>query len=160
MVYYSGTGNTAKIAGAIYRVMKSVIACDVAPIKNVKPEDMSKYDVMALGSPTWFERDPANVKIFTNHIPRMDGKHCIFFATHGGAPTGHFWSMSRNILKKGMTIIGWNDWYGPDRISAHHDSPHMGTGHPDEIDLMEAEAFGRQMAEYSKRIYAGERDLI
>lgn len=140
--------------------MKSVIACDVAPIKKVRPQDMSKYEAMALGSPIWFERDPANVKIFTQDMPRMEGKHSILFNTHGEAPTSHFWSMSKNILKKGMIIIGKNDWYGPDRISAHHDTPHMGTGHADEIDLMETWAFGRQMAEYSVSIYAGEKELI
>lgn len=36
VVYYSGTGNTAKIAGAIYRAMNSVIACDIALIKKCK----------------------------------------------------------------------------------------------------------------------------
>ena len=30
VVYYSATGNTAKVANAIYKGMKSVIACDVA----------------------------------------------------------------------------------------------------------------------------------
>jgi formate hydrogenlyase subunit 6/NADH:ubiquinone oxidoreductase subunit I len=68
--------------------------------------------------------------------------------------------MSRNTLKKGMTIIGWNDWCGPDLMLGHTSQPHGNFGHPDEIDLSEAEAFGRQMAEYSIRIYAGERDLI
>jgi ferredoxin/flavodoxin len=160
VVYYSATGNTAKIAGAIYRGMKSVIACDVAPIKNVKPEDMSKYDVMALGSPNWFHREVANTKVFTHDMPRMDGKHCILFATQGGQPIVQFWSMSRNILKKGMTIIGWNFWYGTSDMTLHVSRPDRMHGHPDKIDLLEAEAFGRQMAKNSVRIYAGERDLI
>jgi NAD-dependent dihydropyrimidine dehydrogenase PreA subunit len=68
--------------------------------------------------------------------------------------------MSRNILKKGMTIIGWNDWCGPDLMLGHTAQPHTNFGHPDEIDLTEAEAFGRLMAEYSERIYAGEHELI
>ena len=46
VVYYSGTGNTAKIAGAIHRGIKSVIPCDISPVapairKKVEPEDMS-----------------------------------------------------------------------------------------------------------------------
>jgi ferredoxin len=90
----------------------------------------------------------------------MDGKHCIIFGTHGGAPVGQFWSQSQSVLKKGMTIIGWSDWYGPDFLSPHGRVPHHAWGHPDSIDLAEAEAFGRQMAEYSIRIYAGESDLI
>jgi len=167
VIYYSGTGNTAKIAGAIHRGIKSVIpSCDISPIApslvaKVKPEDMSKYDLVAVGSPNWWHREVANVKIFTHDMPRMDGKQCVLFCTHGTQPTSQFWSMSRNMLKKGMTIIGWGDWYGPQ--TQLHGLPHRlhtATGHPDEIDLAEAEAFGRLMAEHSIRIYAGERDLI
>jgi len=158
VVYQSSGGCTGQIAEALWRGMKSVIKCDIAPIKKVKPEDMAKYDVMAIGAPNWMHRVPANVLVFTHDVPRMDGKHCIIFGTHGMAPLGQFWIMSRNLLKKGMTIIGWSDWFGEARTEGNQ--PHSAFGHPDSIDLAEAEAFGRQMAEYSVRIYAGERDLI
>jgi flavodoxin/ferredoxin len=158
VVYYSAAGNTAQIAGSIYKGMKSVIPCDVAPVKEVKPADMAKYDVIAIGAPIWFYREPANVKAFTYEMPRMDGKHCILFGTHGTQPIGQFWSMSRNVLRKGMTIIGWSDWFGADLV--HGYQPHPAWGHPDSIDLAEAEAFGKRMAEYSIRIYTGETDLI
>ena len=109
VVYYSATGNTAKVANAIYKGMKSVIACDVAPINKVKPEDMSGYDVIALGTPIWSHREVIRFKTFTHDLPRMDGKHCTLFCTHGMAPASAFWGMSRNTMKKGMTVIGWND---------------------------------------------------
>ena len=38
--------------------------------------------------------------------------------------------------------------------------PYLTDGHPDEIDLKEAEDFGREMAELSRRIYQGETNLI
>lgn len=160
VVYYSATGNTALIANAIYKGMSSVISCDVAPISKMDPEKMSKYDVMALGSPNWYMRVPSNVNVFTHDMPRMDGKHCIVFGTHGSMPWGQFWSMSRNVLKKGMTIIGWSDWFGSDFLTPHSCVPDGEWGHPDSIDLAEAEAFGKLMAENSIRIYAGEKDLI
>jgi ferredoxin len=90
----------------------------------------------------------------------MDGKHCILFGTHGGMPRGQFWSMSRNMIKKGMHIIGWGDWYGSDFMSPHAEVPDGEWGHPDEIDLAEAEAFGRKMVENSMKIHAGDRSLI
>ncbi|MDB9822589.1 hypothetical protein OAC89_02705 [Deltaproteobacteria bacterium] len=160
VVYYSATGSTAKVASAIYRGIKSVIPCDVAPIKKISPEIMAKYDLVAIGAPNWYHREPVNVKMFTNDMPRMDGKHCILFCTHGTQPVALFWSMSRNMLKKGMSIIGWNDWYGDCTHVLHGSQPYITHGHPDEIDLMEAESFGREMAENSIKIYAGERDLI
>ena len=160
VVYYSGTGNTAMVADAIWRGMKSVIPCDVAPINKVKAADMAKYDVMAIGAPNWYMRVPANVLIFTHDMPRMDGRHCVLFGTHGSGGPGMFWIMSRNILKKGMTIIGWSDWYGADFLTPHSSVPDGEWGHPDSIDLAEAEAFGRQMALNSQRIYDGKRDLL
>jgi NAD-dependent dihydropyrimidine dehydrogenase PreA subunit/flavodoxin len=160
VVYYSASGNTAQVANAIYKGMKSVIPCDVAPIKKVKPADMAKYDVIAVGAPNWYMRVPVNFLIFTHDMPRMDGKHCVMFGTHGSGGPGMFWIMSRNILKRGLTIIGWSDWYGSDFMTPHSSVPDGEWGHPDSIDLAEAEAFGRRMALNSKRIYAGEKDLL
>ncbi len=160
VVFYSSTGNTAQIANAIYKGVKSVIPCDVGTVKQVKPADMVKYDLMFLGSPNWYMREVANTKVFTHDMPRMDGKHCVLFGTHGGSPIAQYWSMSRNPLKKGMTIIGWSDWYGSDFMTPHSSYPDGEWGHPDEVDLAEAEAFGKKMVEYSTRIYAGEKDLI
>lgn len=160
VAYYSGTGNTAQVADAIFRGMSSVIPCDVAPIKKLKPKNMAKYDVMAVGSPNWYMRVPANVLIFTHDMPRMDGKHCVLFGTHGSGGPGMFWIMSKNILKKGMSIIGWSDWYGSDFLTPHSCVPDGEWGHPDRIDLAEAEAFGRRMAINSIRIYNGETGLL
>jgi ferredoxin len=140
--------------------MKSVIPCDIVPIKKMDPKRMGKYDVMAIGSPNWYMREVAVCRNFTDDMPRMDGKHCIIFGTHGGQPFGQFWGLSRNPIKKGMTIIGWSDWFGPDMVTPHQSVPHPAWGHPDLVDLAEAEAYGKRMAEYSIRIYAGEKDLI
>jgi ferredoxin len=160
VVYYSATGNTARIANGLYQGMRSVIACDVAPIKKVKPGDMSGYDVLAIAGPNWYMRVPTNLLIFTHDMPLMDGKLCIIFGTHGAQPIGQYWSLSRNIIKKGMTIIGWNDWYGTDIMSPFEAQPDGQWGHPDDIDIAEAEAFGKRMAENAIRIHAGEKGLI
>ena len=160
VVYYSASGNTAQVANSLWRGMRSVIPCDVAPINKIKPADMAKYDVVALGAPNWYMRVPVNFLIFTNDMPRMNGKHCIMFGTHGSGGPGMFWIMSRNILKKGMKIIGWSDWYGSDFMTPHSEVPDGEWGHPDSIDLAEAEAFGRRMALNSRRIYAGESNLL
>jgi ferredoxin len=160
VIYYSATGNTAMIANAIYKGMKQVISCDIVPVKKMNPKKMAKYDLMALGGPNWYMREPAVLRTFTTDMPRMDGKHCVIFGTHGMSPQGQFWSLSQNPQRKGMTIIGWSDWNGPDFLSPHHGVPHAAWGHPDSIDLAEAEAFGKRMAEYSIRIRAGESHLI
>ena len=41
VVYYSGTGNTAKIAKAIHKGMKDVMeVCDIASLKEANPQDL------------------------------------------------------------------------------------------------------------------------
>ena len=160
VVYYSATGSTGKVAGAIHRGMESVIECDVAPIKNIDPKEMDRYDVIAIGGPIWYYRETANLRQFIYNMPRMEGKLCVTFCTHGSQPDGFFFSVAQPLFKKAFTIIGWNDWYGACSHVLHMPKPYHTDGHPDEIDLQEAEAFGREMAERAVRIHGGERNLI
>lgn len=160
VVYYSATGSTGKIARAIYRGMRSMMDCDIAPINKIDPKKMAKYDVVAVGGPIWYYRETANLRLFIYKMPQMTGKPCILFCTHGAQPSSFFQSLMQPLVKKAFTIIGWNDWYGSASHVLHMPSPYVTDGHPDEIDLQEAEAFGREMAERARRIYAGEKDLI
>jgi ferredoxin len=60
---------------------------------------------------------------------------------------------------RGLVVIGMRDWYG-NAYLLHHIEPYPTLGHPDEIDLKEAGEFGREMVERSRRISAGETNLI
>ncbi len=160
VVYYSATGSTAKVAKAIHRGMKTAIDCDIAPINKIDPKKMSEYDVIAVGGPIWFYRETANLKLFIYNMPKMTGKLCVPFCSHGSEPSGYFFSISRTILQKGLTIIGWNDWYGSVFHVLHMPKPYVTDGHPDHIDIEEAEAFGKSMADRAQRIYGGETGLI
>jgi formate hydrogenlyase subunit 6/NADH:ubiquinone oxidoreductase subunit I/flavodoxin len=160
VVYFSATGNTGKIAGAIYRGMKSVMECDVSPFKKIDPKNLAKYDVIAIGGPIYHFREPAALKLFLYRAPLLKEKLAVLFCTHGPNPDGIFYGFEHSFRKKGATVIGWNDWYGGSYINLHSPTPAPTDGHPDEIDLKEAEIFGREMAERASRIYAGERNLI
>jgi ferredoxin len=58
-----------------------------------------------------------------------------------------------------VTLIGTADWYG-DCYLLHHTYPYPSKGHPDEIDLKEAEDFGRELVLRSWKIKAGDTSLI
>jgi flavodoxin/Fe-S-cluster-containing hydrogenase component 2 len=160
VVYYSATGSTAKVAKAIHRGMKTLIACDIFPIKKADPKKMGDYDMVAIGGPIWYSREPANLKLFINMMPDMTGKLCVPFCSHGTGPNGFMYSISKNLLKKAFTIIGWNHWYGSVFHVLHQPKPYVTDGHPDKIELQEAEAFGREIVERAQKIYAGKKDLI
>jgi flavodoxin/formate hydrogenlyase subunit 6/NADH:ubiquinone oxidoreductase subunit I len=160
IVYYSQTGNTKKIARAIHKGMSQVLEqCDIASIKEVKPQDLNKYDLIGLGSPVWDGGETPNVRRFIENLPKQQGKHIFSFNTHGVMPEHFFPTVVRRLKGKGFTVIGMRDWYG-DVFFQMAAYPYYTHGHPDEIDLKEAEDFGREMAEASQRISAGETDLI
>ena len=157
IIYYSQTGNTGKIAYAIRDgIRKAAGQCDIVALKNAKYEDLNKYDLIGIGSPMWFA-EPPNLTLWIDALPDQGGKQAFFFSTHGTLPLLYAPIMSRKLTMKYFTVIGWNDWYG----SYLSDAPVWFTdGHPDEIDLKEAEEFGKQIAETSKRISAGEKNLV
>ena len=64
------------------------------------------------------------------------------------------------LKKKGLTVIGYNSWYGSVYQVLHAPKPYLTDRHPDEIGLKEAKNFGREMAERARRIAAGETNLI
>jgi NAD-dependent dihydropyrimidine dehydrogenase PreA subunit/flavodoxin len=158
VVYYSQTGNTRKIAQAIHAGMRQVIKCDIAALKETNPQALIKYDLIGLGSPTW-GGVPPNFAAFIEGMVSLEGKHVFPFFTHGSLPAGYMHTMIPALKRKGLIVIGFNDWYG-NSIQQFIPYPHFIAGHPDDIDLREAEDFGREMAQRSQRIYSGETQHI
>lgn len=160
IIFYSQTGNTAKIARAIESgVTPLVDQCDLVPIKEATPETLDAYDLVGLGTPVWMGGFTPNVRIFVENLPLQANKHIFSFSTHGVMPELYFPSVIRKLKMKGFTPIGWQDWYG----SVHFQvapKPYFTDGHPDEIDCQEAQAFGQKMVDVSRRIQSGEDDLI
>lgn len=160
VVYFSLSGNTKKVAKAIYRGMQKIIETDIFAIQEISPKDLIKYDLIGIGSPVWMQRAPANVCIFLYNMPSMEGRYFFLFATHGTLPFWLFKQLAQLIQRKNGKIIGWADWYGAGGILCHTPYPHPAHGHPDEVDLREAEDFGRLMAERALQIASGRVDLI
>jgi NAD-dependent dihydropyrimidine dehydrogenase PreA subunit len=104
--------------------------------------------------------EPTNVRIYLRKLPDLKGKLVFPFCTHGSWPEGFMYWVVPALQKKGLTIIGYNDWYGGCHQIPYIFTVHPCEGHPDEIDLKEAEKFGREMGERARRIAAGETNLI
>jgi flavodoxin/ferredoxin len=161
VIYDSYTGNTKKIAYAIHTGMNRVAEqCDIARLREVNWQGLVSYDLIGLGSPVFEFRELANVTNFIEHyMESLEGKHAFAFCTHG-ASMGHYLSrVVPAMMQRGLVVIGWNDWYG----AAHYPffpKPYITDGHPDAIDLKEAEDFGTEMVLRSRRIYQGETQLI
>jgi Fe-S-cluster-containing hydrogenase component 2/flavodoxin len=160
VVYYSATGSTRKVAKAIHRGMKDLMEeCDIAPINQVDPQDMAKYDLIGIGGPIWYYRETANLRLFVYNMPNLEGKLCFPFCSHGSSPSGFMFSLGWALRRKGLEIIGYGDWYGSVFQVLHMPKPYFTDGHPDEIDLKEAEDFGREMAGLAQKIASGEASV-
>lgn len=161
VIYFSQTGNTRKLAGAIRAGMSERgETCDIARLRDIDTADLAPYDLIGIGAPVWHRREPANLMNFIEYtMNNVEGKHGFAFCTHGLLP-GRFLARVVSMMKqKGLTIIGWNNWYSSVTMP-EKPKPYFTDGHPDEIDLAEARAFGREMADRSRRIYAGETQLV
>jgi flavodoxin/ferredoxin len=159
IVYFSLTGNTQKIARAVFSGIKSLgVDCDICKLKEVKGQDLTQYDLIGLGSPVHFY-EPANVTNFVRSLPSLPGKHAFLFCTHATRPEAFFPSIMEALKPKNLLIIGTNHWYGS-FDDQQFPKPYMTDGHPDEIDLKEAEDFGKEMVDRSRRIRNGETGLV
>ena len=54
IIYYSQSGNTKKIGQALQKgIIQQTGQCDIARVKEIKPEELAKYDLIGIGAPTW-----------------------------------------------------------------------------------------------------------
>jgi flavodoxin/ferredoxin len=160
IIYFSQTGNTKKIAHAILSGMNQTgEPCEIARLKDIAPQDLAEYNLIGLGSPVIHAKEPPNVRDFMNYMKLVDGKHAFAFCTHGAIPGYYFARVVPALIQRGLTVIGWADWF----CSAYHPiipKPYFTDGHPDAIDLKEAEDFGKEMVEHSRKIYQGATELV
>jgi flavodoxin/NAD-dependent dihydropyrimidine dehydrogenase PreA subunit len=161
VIYHSMTGNTKKIAEGIHRGMeKSGGKCDLVKLKEVRPGDLDKYDLIGIGSPIINQRELYNVSNFIEFgMPHVDGKQAFAFCTHGALPGKYLPRVTARLRQRGLTIIGWKDWFCG-VFYPGCPQPYFTDGHPDDIDIKEAEDFGSEMLDRSRRIYAGDSSLI
>lgn len=160
IVYFSMTGNTEKIAKTIQKGVQAAAGnCDLLKVREIRAEALQKYDLVGLGSPVLGFVEAAPIaKIITN-MRGMAGKHAFAFGTHGTRVEFFFPSIVTKLMAKGLVVIGMYNCYADVKMAGMV-HPYPTARHPDEIDLREAEAFGREMVERSERVTKGETELI
>jgi len=161
VIYFSMSGNTKKIGQAIQKgIISQTGQCDIVRVKEIKPEELEKYDLIGIGAPTWSSCPSPIVLYFCKSLPAtLKGKHFFWYSTHGVFPGRCVIRGVQSLQEPGMTVIGWKDWYCDSSV-AGHGKPWYTDGHPDEIDLAEAESFGKAMVVHSHAIYGGQTDII
>jgi len=103
IVYWSGTGNTEKVAKAILSGLeKEGLKPTVKTVKEAGEEELYDYDLIFLGSPshTWIPAEPvlkfiekkrreyARRGLIKPCAPKVPGKNAVVFCTYSGPHTG------------------------------------------------------------------------
>ena len=83
VAYFSETGNTEKLAKAIFEAVEASKK-EVLPIQEVTGVDV--YDVIFIGFPLHSHSVPGKVEAFAKKLP--EGQKVAYFATHGSMKGG------------------------------------------------------------------------
>jgi len=160
IICFSQTGNTQKLAD---RILKGIIdsgnRCSTIGMKQANIDEIPNYDLIGIGTPTFFYREPVNVRTFIKKMPKGNGRHCFLLCSHGSIMGNTLYYMQEQLKEKEYVVIGAFDSYADASLQFYPKVWHT-AGHPDEIELSEAEQFGRGICNVSTRIQNGESDLI
>ena len=153
---FSQTGNTRKIAARIQEgIQEKADACEIRDLRDVDPAELPGYDLVGLGCPVFYFKEPFHVSDFIRGLPDAGGRHWFVFCTHGSVMGRTLVSMSEGLKRRGARVVGHHHCYA-DAWLPFYPYPTLTTGHPDPQEEEEARAFGRTVVERSRRIAAGE----
>ncbi|OGW48130.1 MAG: 4Fe-4S ferredoxin [Nitrospirae bacterium RBG_13_41_22] len=152
IIYFSQTGNTRSMAKCIHDgIMKVTSQCDIKALNEVDIRNLSDYDLVGIGSPVFYLKEPFNVRDFIESLPELNGQHWFIFCTHGNIVGNFFPLTAERLKKKGGIVIGFHHTYANITVP-FYPRPSYTSGHPDSHDLEQAKQFGREIAERSVAI--------
>lgn len=160
VVYSSMTGNTEKAARAIRKGLEEAAgSCDVFSMRDVSPYEMGGYDLIAIGWPLMGPNLKLDVDTFLTDLRYVGGKHVILFSTSDSSSNNHGKAVEP-LTEHDAIIIGSKSWHGAVYGPLGDPTPGRGDGHPNKEDLEEAKNWAKDRWELSRKIYAGNTDLI
>jgi len=155
VTYFSQTGNTEKVARAIYDAIETAEK-DVVEISNV--QEIDDYDVVFCGFPVHAHSVPPKVEFFIAGLP--EGTKVALFGTHGSLRGGELAVQAfyhAITISPKLRILGTFGCRGKVKHSilealmkkpenlAWATEAQGAAGHPDRADLEDAARFARTM---------------
>jgi len=160
MICFSQTGNTHKVAKHIQQGLNEVAdTCDLIGLDEVDMSSLNSYDLIGIGFPVFYYKEPFNISDFIGSLPIMNNKQWFVFCSHGSVLGTTLISVTEQLEQKEIIVIGSHHTYS-DASLPFYPYPTVTTGHPDEQDLKEAVEFGKSIAECSINVAKGNTDCI
>src|SRR3989338_4589356 len=152
VIYYSRSGNTKKMAESILEaISKEGVEAVLKDVKEVKAEELLKYEAVIVGSPTYYGTMAAEIKkLWDDSVGfhgKLDGKVGAAFASSaniGGGNETTILDILNALLIHGMIIQGdpKGDHYGPVSI-----------GMPDARSQKQCLRYGERIARLVKKVF-------
>ena len=154
VAYYSESGNTEKLARAIYDGI-NVTQKEIMPISEANAKD---YDIIFVGFPVQASSVPAKVEKFIKNVP--EGKKLAYFVTHGSLRGGRlaisalYYAFSLALKVTVLGTFGCRGQVKPGLIDTLLKNPEhkawameaqSAAGHPDKADLEDGKEFAGWM---------------
>ncbi len=151
IIYYSRSGNTKKMAGSVGEgIEKEGVEVVVKDVKDIKADELLKYDGIVIGSPTYYGTMAYQIKELLDESVKfhgkLDGKVGAAFASSGNIGGGNettILDILNAMLIHGMIIQG-------DPQGGHYGAVSIGA--PDERSNKECLRFGSRLAKLIKRV--------
>jgi len=157
---FSQTGNTWKVAEHIRDgIIEVTGSCELIRFDKEEKDRLADYDLVGLGCPVFYFREPFNVTDFLQDLPDLKGKQWFVFCSHGSVMGMTLISMTEQLGEKGITVIGSHHTYS-DGTLPFYPYPTVTTGHPDKKDLNDAFRFGKSIAACSLAVAKGDTGCI
>ena len=148
IVTFSQTGSTQKIADQIAKGL-GTSDCEVTqiPLTDNKIPDPNNFDIIGIGTPTYFFRPPFLVMDFVKKLVGLENKSSFVFILHGTIQGDCGNWIRRELNKKGSKDLGYFKSFGADYFIGYIKrgtlfSPYS----PNEQELSYAETFGKTVA--------------
>ena len=150
--YYSRSGNTKKMAGAIVQGIKAEgVEYEVKDVSEIKVDELLSYEGLIFGSPTYYGLMAAELKkLFDDsvkHHGKLSGKIGGAFTSSGmmgGGGETTIFSIFEALLIHGMIIVGDSKMqhYGP-----------LSVGAPDKEAEHNCVEYGKKIAALTRKIH-------
>ena len=140
VIYYSKTGNTAKIAAAIAEGMGS-------ELRNVEELiDLKGFSLVCIGTPVHLFAPAKEIKDFLKKLPSLKEKKVAGFCTfHRIGVKSTIDYMCKAVEKRGAQFIGEFSCKGASKIIGNFGPKICLKGRPNKNDLWEAKKFGEKL---------------
>jgi flavodoxin len=137
--------NTLKIAD----VFEKVIDANIKKPKEVKPEEISEYDLVGFGSGIYGEKHHQSLLNLAEKLPQVNNKKAFLFSTAGitskNKITKDHLSLREKLQDKGYTIVDEFQCKGYNTNSFLKYIGGMNKGRPNAEDLKNAEEFAENL---------------